>query len=126
MIFQKPLSGTGTSTLTTSMDAERAYLIRWRAGNDSRGRPVYLRKWYHLQAQFTGVSVTAAIITQATGFSAAERTTIANKFNDFNPIVFDNGAVTGRLVSEKARQGDTSAEAHRYLEHHQLGDMWRG
>jgi hypothetical protein len=126
MIAQKTLTGTGTSTLSTANDAERAYLIRWRAGNDSRGRPVYLRKWYHLQAQISGASITAAITNQTTGWTSAERSTIANKFNDFNPVVFNGGLTTGRLVSANGREGDTNAEAHKYLEHHQLGDQWRG
>jgi hypothetical protein len=125
MISQKPLSGTGTSGLATSMDKERAYLIRWRAGVDTRGKPVYLRKWFHLQAQFSGAAATTAIINQDSGFSAANRTAIASQFNPFNPIVFNSGLTTGRLVSEKGREGDTTAEAHKYLEHHQLGDQWR-
>jgi hypothetical protein len=125
MIIQKALTGVGTSGLSTSMDKERAYLIRWRAGVDSRGKPVYLRKWYHLQAQFSGAAVTAGITENATGFTTAQRTTIANQFNPFNPCVFNSGAVSANLVSEKNRGSVTTAEAHKYLEHHQLGDQWR-
>src|SRR3954470_12895414 len=47
MITQKNLSGTGSNgsggASTLNMDKERAFLVRFRAGNDTRGRPVYLR-----------------------------------------------------------------------------------
>src|SRR5215217_6668005 len=43
MLVQKNLSGAGAIAPATGVDKERAFLIRFRAGVDSRGRPVYLR-----------------------------------------------------------------------------------
>lgn len=37
MIGQKSLSGVGAATDIGTLDRERAFLFRWRAGNDSRG-----------------------------------------------------------------------------------------
>jgi hypothetical protein len=125
MIFQKALTGAGTGGTPLGMDKERAYLIRWRAGVDSRGKPVYLRKWFHCDITLAGASVTSSIIQNATGFSNAQRTSIAALFNNFNPIVFSNGVHTAGLVSSNNRPSTVGAEAHKYLEHHQLGDAWR-
>src|SRR5215212_6967079 len=74
MITQKNLSGTGSRAPVTSLDRERAWLFRIRAGVDSRGNPVYLRKWYHACAEFVlsqGVSNT--ILDQTQGWSQAQR-----------------------------------------------------
>src|SRR5829696_8397343 len=57
MLVEKNLSGTGTITAGTA-DRERAFLVRFRAGQDSRGRPVYLRKWWHLDVQILGTGNT--------------------------------------------------------------------
>jgi hypothetical protein len=128
MIFQKPLSGTGSSAASTSMDAERAYLFRWRAGTDSRGQPVYLRKWYHSMGQFPGgpATVAASILANQTGFSPGERTAMeANAQAVANlggsPGPWDLCAKSGRGIT-----GSVFPTAHQFLEHHQMGDQWRG
>lgn len=129
MIAQKSLSGTGSNggggAATLNMDKERAFLVRFRAGNDSKGRPVYLRKWWHLDAAaIASQSITGPMLSQTAGLSTAIRTGLENFANDFKSITtlpqnFD-------LVSEKGRDIDGATVAHPYLEHHQLGDMWRG
>src|SRR5215204_847883 len=52
MISQKLLSGTGARLANTSLDRERAFLFRIRAGVSSNGQPVFLRKWYHACGEF--------------------------------------------------------------------------
>jgi hypothetical protein len=126
MIFQKNLSGTGAQAVVTSMDRERAYLFRLRAGSDSRGNPVYLRKWYHSCGLFDGaVAVGTTILDNTTGFTAGNRTALANKADTVRTMVANGGP--WELVSKGGRQFTTGEQfqAHQYLEHHQLGDMWR-
>lgn len=126
MLVQKNLSGVGTGGgPSTAMDKERAFLVRFRAGNDSRGNPVYLRKWWHLDV---GVLATQGITnaqlenTEAlTSTQRAQLVTIADGFKNVQAATqgFD-------LVSKTGRDIDGATVAHQYLEHHQLGDMWRG
>jgi hypothetical protein len=129
MIFQKALSGLGGGgSQSVNMDKERAYLFRWRAGNDSRGQPVYLRKWYHTAGGFgTALSAPASgYLANTTGFSASERTAMANLVQEVanlggSPGPWDLCAKSGRGIT-----GSVFPESHRYLEHHQMGDNWRG
>jgi hypothetical protein len=125
MVSQKNLSGNGSLTPNAQMDKERAYLFRLRAGQDSRGNPVYLRKWYHACANIGGVAISAGILTNESGFTTAERTTLVNAINSIGSI--GSGGTLGTLVSKNGRTTTAgfSWEAHKYLEHHQLGDMWR-
>lgn len=128
-ITEKVLSGIGGVASVAQMDMERAYLMRWPAGLDSRGRKVYLRKWYHTGGNFFTVSPSTGVLGNSTGFSNADRTTMANKADELSRI--GTPEVWG-LVAESGRTRDggilsaTPPEAHKYLEHHQLGDMWRG
>ncbi len=123
MIFQKLLTGTGSVTPDSSIDKERALLIRWDAGFDSRGLPVYLRKWYHSCGSPVGVSLgTAGILSNESGLTEASRTAAANLANALRDIG------TGdfwSLVSATGRSTQAPAQCHKYFEHHQLGDMWR-
>lgn len=128
MIAQKALTGLGTAVGDSTMDRERAFLLRWRAGNDSRGNPVYLRKWYHSCGQFGAASgsVSQSIQANITGFTNAVRSAIGNKGAEIyniggSPGPWDLCAKSGR----GATLGGTP-DAHKYLEHHQLGDQWRG
>jgi len=125
MIDQHSLSGTGSLAEATSMDKERAYLFRIRAGNDSRGNPVYLRKWIHACGQLGGVVVSATVITGATGFSQAQRDTQANAMRSLGTV--GAGAVGGTICAKSGRKPSALADwqAHQFLEHHQFGDMWR-
>ncbi len=125
MIAEKPLAGLGTGN-SQAMDPERAFLIMWRAGRNSKGKPVYLRKWYHTHGGFGNaqIGVPSAVVNQTTGFTEAERTAIANKADDITRI---GNAEGWSLVGPNGRDRDGGPPtAHRYLEHHQLGDMWRG
>lgn len=126
MISQKNLSGTGARTVLGGLDKERAFLFRLRAGVDSRGTPVYLRKWYHSCGNFaTSVTVVSNQLENTTGFSAAERTSLVAAMNSIGDA---NGSpLAPKLVAKHGRQPNAGAlwEAHQYLEHHQLGDMWR-
>lgn len=126
MISQKNLSGTGARSVTSGFDKERAYLFRLRAGSDSRGNPVYLRKWYHSCGNFvTSVGPAAAVLEQTAGFSATDR---SNLVAAMNAIGDANGSpLAPKLCAKGGRLPDVGAtwSAHQYLEHHQLGDQWR-
>lgn len=126
MISQKNLSGTGARATISSFDKERAFLFRLRAGNDSRGQPVYLRKWYHSCAIFFAAqSISGSILDQSTGFSGADKTSMVNQMNSIGQLSGAGGpwdlvAKTGR----RATAGEVW-QSHNFLEHHQLGDQWR-
>ena len=126
MIVQKPLSGVGSAVNDSTMDAERAFLFRWRAGTDSRGTPVFLRKWYHSCGAFPGAgTITSGILSNLSGFSNAARD--AMEANVDNVYSLSAGGGGWLMVSKQGREADANApEAHQYLEHHQLGDQWRG
>lgn len=126
MISQKNLSGTGARTNVSSFDKERAFLFRLRAGVDSRGNPVYLRKWYHACGNFAAsVSIGTALLDQTTSFTTTDR---ANLVAAMNTIGDANGSAGAwKLCAKSGRLPDVGATwtAHQWLEHHQLGDMWR-
>lgn len=127
MISQKTLTGVGALSNVASMDKERAFLFRWRAGNDSRGHAVYLRKWYHSQGPIPGTSAAnvSATLTNQTGFTTGDRSAMALTIS----VVTTQSAGGGgwQLVAKSGRQPSVAVpEAHKYLEHHQLGDQWRG
>jgi hypothetical protein len=126
MISQKNLSGTGARAAIAGLDPERAYLFRARAGNDSRGNPVYLRKWYHSVGQFAvGVTVGTGQTSQQSSFTNAEKDTLRNAMQGIG----DAGGAAGslKLVAKTGRQIDQGATwtPHSWFEHHQMGDMWR-
>jgi hypothetical protein len=127
MIYQSMLSGLGTQSQNTSMDKERAFLFRRRAGQDSRGQPVYLRKWYHACGEFggTGTTINSTILANTAGFGDAARTALANRMQGISNIDAGGG---GWVICSKGGRSPTEPNwvAHRYLEHHQLGDQWRG
>jgi hypothetical protein len=127
MIHQKALTGQGATATNTSMDKERAFLFRRRAGQDSRGQPVYLRKWYHSCGSFPGVGAElgATTFSNATGFSTAARNSMAANVDDISGLATGGG---GWEICAKSGRGPTEAnwQCHKYLEHHQLGDQWRG
>jgi hypothetical protein len=126
MISQKNLSGTGARATVTSFDKERAFLVRLRAGSDGRGNPVYLRKWYHSCGNIsTGVTITNSVLEQIGSLSAGDRAAIVSAVG---PAGDANGSpLAPKLCAKSGRQPDAGANwvAHQYLEHHQLGDMWR-
>lgn len=126
MIAQKNLSGTGARSASTGIDKERAYLFRLKAGNDSRGNPVYLRKWYHACGLFYNAqTITNGQLDNSTGFSQAERDSMVAQMNAIGGANGSAGAP--KLCAKGGRQTDAGATwtAHPFFEHHQLGDMWR-
>jgi hypothetical protein len=123
MIFQKNLSGVGASANDGSLDRERAVLIRWPAGFDVRGLPVYLRKWYHTCGQFGTVSITnTGTLSNTQGLTTAMRNSIANLANALDEVGVGEA---WNLCSRNGRERTGSAQCHPFLEHHQLGDAWR-
>lgn len=125
MVSQKNLSGTGSASADATMDKERALLFRLRAGVDSRGNPVYLRKWFHICGQISGQTQTSTITSNATGWSQAQRDAQVAAMNTIGSC--GSGGTQGAICSKKGRLPTAGAlwEAHKYLEHHQLGDQWR-
>lgn len=124
MIVDKALAGTGAQAISTTMDRERAYLVFWPAGNDSRGHPVYLRKWFHSCGSCVGTTPSSVMLQNTGQIDSTSRTTIQNKASEFNTYTIGGNAFDLQAKSGRARQG--GAVCHNYLEHHQLGDMWRG
>jgi hypothetical protein len=123
MITQKPLSGEGARPTVAGLDRERAFLVQWPAGKNSKGKPVNLKKWYHSCGQFGGFQITNGHLSNLTGFSSADRAEIANTADSVTRI---GSTDEWGLVANSGRERDgTDPIAHRYLEHHQLGDMWR-
>lgn len=123
MIEEHALSGVGARTEQPNMDKERAFLIQWPAGVDSRGHAVNLRKWYHTCGQPSGVTIDSNILNNTTGLSTASRSALAATIN---AGVTQIGPSNQWLLSAlSGRQFESSPVAHRYLEHHQLGDQWR-
>jgi len=126
MIAQKNLSGTGSQAAGAGLDKERAYLFRLRAGNDSRGNPVYLRKWYHSCGLFdASVSLANSLLENTAGFTTGQRTTMQDKMDNIGDANGSSGAP--KLCAKGGRLptvGQTWV-AHQFLEHHQMGDMWR-
>lgn len=126
MITQKNLSGTGARTPSSPHDKERAFLFRLRAGVDTRGNPVYLRKWFHACAQFvSGQTISTQVMENNTGWTQAERDAQVAAMQAIGDANGSAGAP--KLCAKSGRLPDVGAtwSAHQYLEHHQLGDQWR-
>lgn len=125
MLLTQTLSGTGNLTPDSRLDRERAILAFWPAGVDVRGKPVFLRKYYHLCGSFPGpTTVPDSVMGNIAAIATSTRDAIAT-------IVQENHDVPGvapsfTLVSERGRVATGSAQCHRFLEHHQFGDEWRG
>jgi hypothetical protein len=124
MLIDRNLSGGGGLSEGLTTDKERAVLIRFRAGNDSKGRPVYLRKWYHVQSStIGGEGITNGELVQSAELSAVKRAamnTVGNSLANFTVA-----GVPANLVSKGGRNIDGGTTVHRFYEHHQLGDEWR-
>lgn len=124
MIYQGNLTGTGSLTASTVLDKERAILLQWPAGFDSRGHPVYLRKWYHSDCSaIGGVTISNPMVQNASGFSSSQRASIAALAAELDNLTVN--AQSMQLCAESGRVAEGNATCHPYLEHHQLGDQWR-
>lgn len=124
MIIQRSLTGAGSVSSRTAWDRERAFLIQWSAGRNSRGRPVKLRKWYHTCGADNMNPVSDAQLENTTELSAGTRAWIAGLAEQLRNFTISNTPV--ELQAKSGRRPDGAAICHRYLEHHQLGDEWRG
>ena len=126
MIAQKNLSGTGSQAQFSGTDRERAFLFRLRAGVDSRGNPVYLRKWYHACGYFdAAVVLSNSHLENTLAFTTTQRDNLRNKMQAIGDA---NGSAGAPKLCAKSGRLPTVGEnwlAHNYLEHHQLGDQWR-
>jgi hypothetical protein len=125
MIADKSLSGTGNNAAAGGLDRERALLVQWPAGFDVRGRPVTLKKWYHLCGTYPGGTVPSTGDLEGTAqILAAVRTAVANIADE---VLGQPGATsTYSLCSPTGRLTTGQAVTNPWLEHHQLGDAWRG
>ncbi len=126
MIFQKALTGTGSVQDQPEMDRERAVLVQWAAGKDRRGRPVRLKKWFHSCGRYEStLNVPVPVLANQDRISAAGRDAVAVTCRSFSPITI--GTQQYALCSERGRLTEgLQGVTHPYLEHHQLGDQWRG
>jgi hypothetical protein len=125
-LAQKNLSGVGgAGTTPASLDRERCFLVRARAGEDSKGRPVYLRKYWHLNGGFLVNSLTDAQLGNTAQLDSSQRSQLVTKFNAFKTVVTTGSPIGSTLKAESGRQITGDTVAHPYLEHRQLGDMWR-
>lgn len=126
MISQINLSGTGARSTSAQLDKERAFLFRLRAGSDSRGNPVYLRKWFHACGQFVSAQSIPSLVSENTsGWTSGERAAQVAAMNGIGDANGSSGAP--KLCAKGGRQATAGElwQAHQFLEHHQLGDMWR-
>lgn len=124
MILERPLSGTGNQSTGSNIDPERAVLARWPAGIDNRGRPVYLRKWYHPCGNCNGVIFTSSHIVQIAQISNADKSTLSNKIAEVGVV---GPTSNWSLCAPSGRNFDANqVQIHDWFEHHQFGDQWRG
>lgn len=127
MLVDKPLTGTGDDPNTNSaIDRERAFLVRFRAGVDSKGRPVYLRKWWHFDVSAVGgEAISSGAQRNTDPLTSAIRSNLVTYANQFKELAPAGAGGPCTLISENGRAITGDTVAHPYLEHHQLGDMWR-
>jgi hypothetical protein len=125
MLIDKALSGTGAAATDPGQDREAAFLVRARAGNDSRGRPVYLRKWFHLLVtSIAGAAIDTGVRANTSEIPAAARSALETFFNSLKAFTVSGQNV--QLVAKSGRQITGATQAHRFLESRALGDEWRG
>jgi hypothetical protein len=123
LILRKPLNLQGNAATNFNMDRERTVLVQWPAGKDTRNKPVYLRKWYHACGSFGSVSFSAGQLQNTESLSTAQRSSIVDLTKSLSRI---GGLQEWGLIADSGRERDGGDPiAHRYLEHHQLGDEWR-
>lgn len=87
---------------------------------------MYLRKWYHTCGGFHNlVSPGQSQLENKTALEAGFRTAAETKVQEIATISI--GGTTWHLCSKAGRDYENVRPvAHHYLEHHQLGDQWRG
>lgn len=124
MRYEKALSGVGLGLNNTSHDRERAVLAMWPAGVNSRGKPVYLRKWFHSCGSVQGWDFGANVLQNTAEIPLATRQGIAAIVDELTTI----GSLSAwHICAASGREPATGTgpSIHRFLEHHQMGDAWR-
>lgn len=123
MVLEGSLSGTGLAGTNTSMDRERAVLIQFPAGFSSTGKPVFLRKWYHSCGSTIQSGTWSASVLQNTAtIGTTPRAAIATRADALRTIHAELWVLSNKTGSRTAQ---AAAQCHPYLEHRQLGEMWR-
>lgn len=125
MLVEKQLTGTGNRGPDPNMDRERAILIQFRAGVDSRGRPVYLRKWFHIMGTFWQGTASDGVKAQTAQIPTIERDQFRGEAERLEVIDLID-APRAELRSKSGRQVTGATAVHPFLEHRQLGEEWRG
>jgi hypothetical protein len=124
MLAEVDLTGQGSGGTSATSDRERALLVMWRAGKNTRGAQVYLRKWYHSCGSPVGVTISAAVERNTTRLDAINRAAVAAHADELTRI---GSVAEWGLIAASGRERDGgSPTCHPYFEHHQLGDEWRG
>ena len=124
MITEYDLVGQGSGGTSATSDRERALLVMWAAGKNSRGAKVYLRKWYHCCGAPLGVTISAAIERNTTKMDSVNRGAVASLADGLTRIGLNE---EWGLIANSGRERDGDAPTcHPYFEHHQLGNEWRG
>lgn len=124
MRIVRVLSGTGNRAANTSLDRERAILAQWPAGTNILGRPVYLRKWFHMCGNPVAGVWQVAVLQQTQPISQAIRDSLAAGIDNLRFI--GGGALDEyELVSDTGRETTGSVIVYPWLEHHQFGNEWR-
>jgi len=123
MLAEPNLTGTGSQAVNSSMDRERAVLIQWPAGVNVRGRPVFLRKWYHSCGNCATHIFVAGELQNTAVIPPADRTIIENKANLLRTPTIPSS--TTNLAAASGREHVSAGICYNWLEHHQLGDAWR-
>jgi hypothetical protein len=123
MLTDIALTGTGNQPADATLDRERAVLVMWKAGKDSRGKPVYLRKWYHSCGSCATVAMSDPVKANTTSLSATQQGLIATQADILTRI--GAGEEWGLIAASGRERDGGPPTVHRYLEHHQLGDEWR-
>lgn len=125
MIVDKALTGTGSVTADTIVDRERAVLIQWSAGFDSRGRPVKLRKWFHICGFIGNSVIPVGAEAQTAPISDTQIAFLDGKAAELRNVTGTLGEAWV-LVAKSGRQTTAAGKGYKWLEHHQLGQEWRG
>jgi hypothetical protein len=127
MIIDRLLSGNGTLTAHSQIDKERAILFRFRAGVDNRGRPVYLRKWFHCNGTvILGAAPSNGMLANTAGLTQGQRDAGVTVANTLKTINAGAGNTPMNLVAKNGRAIDGATATHPFFENRQLGEDWRG
>lgn len=123
MIYVGALSGSGDATPLDNVDRERAFLVQWPAGQDSLGRAVYLRKWYHVCGLIGSTAPNPLVLGNLAQIDQATRDFVAQVANTLRQR--DETQGTYNLVAATGRTTQGDGVCYPWFEHHQLGDEWR-